>query len=92
MKTRWGTCHHETGRIVLNLELAKKPVGCIEYVVVHKLLHLMERTHNERFVVLMTQHLPTWRSSKEELNRLILAHERVSPVVKEAARDAKAPD
>ena len=76
MKTRWGTCHNETGRMWLNLELAKKPVGCIEYVVVHELLHLVERTHNARFVDLMTQHLPTWRSSKEELNRLILAHEK----------------
>jgi predicted metal-dependent hydrolase len=78
MKTRWGTCHHETGRIWLNLELAKKPFGCIEYVVVHELLHLRERTHNERFVSLMTEHLPTWRSSKQELNRLILAHEQWS--------------
>ena len=76
MKTRWGTCHHETGRIWLNLELAKKPIPCVEYVVVHELLHLIEQKHNERFLDLMTEYLPTWRSSKEELNRFILAPEK----------------
>jgi predicted metal-dependent hydrolase len=76
MKTRWGTCHHETRRIWLNLELAKKPIPCVEYVVVHELLHLIEQSHNERFLGLMTSHLPTWQSSKEELNRFILASEK----------------
>ncbi len=76
MKTRWGTCHQEAERIWLNLELAKKPHRCIEYVVVHELVHLIEKTHNERFVDLMTSYLPTWQSSKEELNRFILASEK----------------
>jgi len=76
MKTRWGTCHHVTGRIWLNLELAKKPIPCVEYVVVHELLHLIEESHNERFLGLMTDYLPTWRSSKEELNRFVLASEK----------------
>jgi predicted metal-dependent hydrolase len=76
MKTRWGTCSQNAGRIWLNLELVKKPLSCIEYVVVHELLHLIEKRHNERFVGLMTMHLPKWRSSKEELNRLMLAHEK----------------
>lgn len=78
MKTRWGTCNHKTGRILLNLELMKKPIACIEYVVVHELLHLIEKKHNERFVELMTKHLPKWRSSKEELNRFMLSHEEWS--------------
>src|SRR5262245_38912247 len=75
MKTRWGTCNQSARRIWLNLELMKKPMACIEYVVVHELLHLIEKRHNERFADLMTKHLPKWRSSKEELNRFMLAHE-----------------
>ena len=75
MKTRWGTCNHKTGRILLNLELAKKPVPCIEYVAVHELIHLIEKKHNEKFVDLMTKYLPKWRSEKQELNRFILSHE-----------------
>lgn len=75
MKTRWGTCNQKTARITLNLELAKKPISCIEYVIVHELVHLIEKKHNDRFVKLMTKYIPKWRSEKEELNRLILAHE-----------------
>jgi len=78
MKTRWGTCNQKAGRIWLNLELAKKPIACIEYVVVHELLHLIEKRHNERFVNLLTKYLPKWRSQKEELNRFILSHEKWS--------------
>jgi predicted metal-dependent hydrolase len=75
MKTRWGTCNQRAGRIWLNSELAKKPVACIEYVVVHELVHLIEKKHNDRFIGLMSRHLPKWRSSKEELNRSMLSHE-----------------
>jgi predicted metal-dependent hydrolase len=75
MKTRWGTCDEDTGRIWLNLELVKKPVSCIEYVVVHELLHLIERKHNEHFVNLITKYLPKWRHEKEELNRSMLSYE-----------------
>lgn len=78
MKTRWGTCSQKAGRIWLNLELVKKPMSCIEYVVVHELLHLIEKKHNDRFVALMTKHLPKWRRLKEELNRLMLSHEEWS--------------
>jgi predicted metal-dependent hydrolase len=78
MKTRWGTCHREAARIWLNLELAKKPIGCIEYVVVHELVHLIERKHNEHFADLMTGYLPKWRSARDELNRFMLSHERWS--------------
>lgn len=76
MKTRWGTCNPESERIWLNLELIKKPSACIEYVVVHELVHLLERKHTDRFVKLMTKFLPKWQSSKEELNRLILSYEK----------------
>ncbi len=78
MKTRWGTCNQSAGRITINLELAKKPISCVEYVVVHELLHLIEKKHNENFVQMMTKYLPKWRSEKEELNRFILSHEKWS--------------
>jgi len=75
MKTRWGTCNVEARRIWLNLELAKKPVRCLEYIVVHELAHLIERKHGDRFVSIMDQHLPQWRSHRQELNSAPLAHE-----------------
>ncbi|HOU96886.1 MAG TPA: SprT family zinc-dependent metalloprotease [Bacteroidales bacterium] len=75
MKTRWGTCNHKRARILINLELAKKPIACIEYVVVHELLHLVEKKHNDKFVALMTKYLPKWKSIKEELNSSILSYE-----------------
>jgi len=74
MKTRWGTCNQKAGRIWLNLELAKKPIEHTEYVIVHELLHLIEKKHNENFISLMTGYLPKWRSLKEELNRFALSH------------------
>jgi predicted metal-dependent hydrolase len=75
MKTKWGTCSHDTGRIRFNLELAKKPPQCLEYIVVHELLHLIERKHSERFVGLLNEHLSSWKNAREELNSSILAHE-----------------
>lgn len=75
MKTRWGTCNAETGRIWLNLELAKKPVQCLEYIAVHEMMHLLERHHNDRFTALMDHHLPSWRLHRDELNAAPLAHE-----------------
>jgi hypothetical protein len=75
MKTRWGTCNVEARRIWLNLELAKKPVQCLEYIVVHELAHLIEHNHGDRFVTIMDQHLPQWRSHRQELNSAPLAHE-----------------
>lgn len=70
MKTKWGTCNIEQKRIWLNLELAKKPVQCLEYIVVHEMVHLLERHHNERFVAYMDRFLPKWRHLKETLNQL----------------------
>jgi predicted metal-dependent hydrolase len=86
MKTRWGTCNQRAGRIWLNSELVKKPVACIEYVVVHELVHLIEKKHNDRFVGLMSRHLPKWRNSKEELNRFMLSHDTWGPRVSRAPR------
>ncbi|MFL6335896.1 MAG: M48 family metallopeptidase [Pyrinomonadaceae bacterium] len=75
MKTKWGSCIAGARRIWLNLELAKKPARCLEYLVVHELVHLLERRHNERFTGLMDKFLPQWRSHRDELNRAPLAHE-----------------
>lgn len=75
MRTRWGTSNPDSGRILLNLELAKKPVRCLEYLVVHELVHLIERHHNDRFLALMDDHLPRWRQVRAELNAAPLAHE-----------------
>lgn len=75
MKTKWGTCSVDARRIWLNLELAKKPITCLEYIVVHELVHLLERSHSDRFIQLMDQFLPSWRQRREELNRAPLAYE-----------------
>jgi hypothetical protein len=74
MKTKWGACNVEARRIWLNLELAKKPVQCLEYIIVHELVHLMERHHNDNFISLMNNFLPQWRSRRDELNAAPLAH------------------
>lgn len=68
MKTRWGTCNTRAGRIWLNLELAKKPPACLEYVVVHEMVHLLEQSHNARFYALMDQFMQDWKQHKEILN------------------------
>lgn len=73
MKTKWGTCNIAARRVWLNLELAKKPVRCIEYVLVHELTHLLERNHNERFRALLDKFMPQWRVYRSELNDGILA-------------------
>jgi predicted metal-dependent hydrolase len=78
MKTRWGTCTIEAKRIWLNLELAKKKPGCLEYILVHELVHLLERHHNDRFVALMNRYLPHWQHLRRELNAAPLAYEHWS--------------
>ena len=75
MKTRWGTCNPMSGRIWLDLELAKKREHCLDFIIAHELTHLLERNHNERFKLHMDAFLPQWRQYKEELNRTILSHE-----------------
>jgi len=74
MKTKWGTCNAQAQRIWLNFELAKKPLDCIEYIVVHEMVHLKERNHNEKFVSYMNHFLPEWKQVKAELNRLPVSH------------------
>lgn len=74
MRTKWGTCNPVAKRIWLNLELAKKPLECIEYIVVHELIHLLEPSHNERFSTLLQSHLPKWKFYRDELNRLPFSH------------------
>ncbi|MDG6028081.1 MAG: M48 family peptidase [Candidatus Brocadia sp.] len=78
MKTKWGTCNREAKRIWLNLELAKKPKGCIEYIIVHEMVHLLERHHSEKFIAYMDNYLPKWRFYKEALNNSPLRHENWS--------------
>ena len=68
MKSRWGTCNPQAKRIWLNLELIKKPLPCLEYVLVHELVHLLERGHNQRFYALMSHFLPNWQQCRKQLN------------------------
>jgi len=75
MKTKWGTCNITAGRIWLNLELAKKSAQCLEYIIVHEMVHLLERHHNDRFTALMTKFMPQWKLYREELNQSMLGHE-----------------
>jgi predicted metal-dependent hydrolase len=75
MKTRWGTCNIRARRIWLNLELIKKPIHCLEYVIVHEMIHLFERHHNDRFFAYMNRYMPLWQHYREELNRASLGHE-----------------
>jgi predicted metal-dependent hydrolase len=75
MKTKWGSCNAKARRIWLNLELIKKSPACLEYVLVHELVHLLARKHDERFLGLMDRHLPTWRRRRAELNAAPLAKE-----------------
>ena len=74
MRTKWGACNIEAKRIWLNLELAKKPLICLEYIIVHELVHLLERHHNDRFVAYMDQFMPMWRVYRDQLNELPVAH------------------
>ena len=74
MKTCWGSCNQEAGRVWLNLELAKKQPSCLEYILVHEMVHLIERRHNDRFRDLMDRHMPQWRMHRDALNRAPLAH------------------
>ena len=75
MKTKWGSCNTKARRIWLNLELAKKPVQSLEYILVHELSHLLERHHNGRFRALMDQAMPLWRLRRDELNQAPLSCE-----------------
>lgn len=75
MKTRWGTCNIKARRIWINLEVVKKPAPCLEFILVHEMVHFRERHHNERFRELMDTLMPRWRLYRDELNRSPLTHE-----------------
>jgi predicted metal-dependent hydrolase len=75
MKTKWGSCSPGTRSIRLNTELAKKPRQCLEYIIVHEMTHLLEPTHNSRFIGLMDRFMPQWQFYRDELNRLPVRHE-----------------
>lgn len=75
MKTKWGSCNIEAKRVWLNLELAKKPSRCLEYILVHEMVHFLERRHTDRFRELMTKFMPDWNVRRDELNASPLAHE-----------------
>ena len=74
MKVKWGSCNIAARRIWINLELAKKPVECLEYIVVHEMNHLLERHHSDRFHQLMDDFLPNWKLLRDQLNNLPLAY------------------
>lgn len=75
MKTKWGSCNPVSGNIRLNTDLARKPSDCLEYILVHELVHLIEPTHNSRFQSLMDGFMPEWRQVRDEVNRLPVRHE-----------------
>ena len=72
MTSRWGSCNVKTGKIWLNLQLAKKTPECLEYIIVHELVHLVVKNHDEQFVALMDKYMPNWREIKKNLNSQIL--------------------
>lgn len=76
MKTKWGSCNRETGHIWFNVDLAKKHPECLEYLAVHEMSHLIERSHGVRFTKLMDKHLPDWRARRDRLNEAPLGHEQ----------------
>ena len=69
MKTRWGSCNVKARRVWLNLELAKKPPHCLDFIILHEMIHLLERTHSHQFKFYLDKFMPPWRQYKEELNR-----------------------
>ena len=74
MKTKWGSCNPRAGAVRLNTELAKKPIECLEYIIVHEMVHLLEPTHNARFVALLDRFMPHWQFLRQRLNRLPIRH------------------
>lgn len=76
MKTRWGSCNSQARTIRLNTDLAKKPRACLEYIVVHEMIHILEPTHSERFQAFMNQFMPDWKHRRQVLNRLPVRHDR----------------
>lgn len=69
MKTRWGTCNIDKKRIWINLQLAKKPIECLEYVLVHEMVHLLEKNHTHKFHALVAEYYPTWKDAKKNIRK-----------------------
>ncbi len=78
MKTKWGSCNPENKKILINFELIKKPHYCIEYIVAHELIHLLEKNHNKTFICYMDKFIPMWRSYKKELNEYLSPYDAIS--------------
>lgn len=76
MKTRWGSCNIKARRIWLNLELAKRPISSLEYVIVHEMVHFLERLHNECFFGYMDAYMPGWRQVRDALNAAPIEKDR----------------
>ena len=74
MKTKWGSCNAPSKSIRLNTELAKKPPECLEYIIVHEMVHLIVRRHDDVFSSLMDRYLPNWKLTRQRLNAEPLAH------------------
>lgn len=74
MRTKWGSCTAASGRILINLELAKKPSACVEYILAHELVHLRVRHHNEEFKALLERMMPDWSHRRDVLNSYPLAY------------------
>jgi predicted metal-dependent hydrolase len=74
MRTKWGSCNPQTGTIRLNTELAKMPRECLEYIVVHEMVHLLARNHGDRFVKLMDRYMPRWQFFRQKLNQIPVRH------------------
>jgi len=74
MKTKWGSCNIEAKRLLFNLELAKVPLECLEYIVLHEMLHLLERHHNYNFEALLNKYMSDWQSRKEALKSCFLEY------------------
>ena len=68
MTTKWGTCNPTSKKIWLNLQLAKKPIECLEYVILHELAHLKVHNHGPEFTAILDQYMPYWREHKRRLN------------------------
>ncbi|MEZ5328698.1 MAG: SprT family zinc-dependent metalloprotease [Verrucomicrobiales bacterium] len=75
MRTKWGSCTPSKRTIRLNTDLARKPPECLEYIIVHEMVHLLEPTHNARFIALMGEYMPQWKSHRDLLNSLPVRHE-----------------
>jgi predicted metal-dependent hydrolase len=75
MRTKWGSCNAPRRTIRLNTDLVRKPRQCLEYILVHELIHFQVRRHDDKFIALMDTHLPNWRHLRQQLNSMPLAHE-----------------